>query len=139
VFNTAAGRTKARNVERDPRVSVLVVDRADGYRWVAIRGRPEITTEGADAHIDRMARKYTREGWQARAGEVRLLVRIRPERISAYGLSSASVADARDVDVWARRLTRARPRQRRRIAAVPPSVIRSRETVAIRPRRHTER
>jgi PPOX class probable F420-dependent enzyme len=85
VFNTAAGRTKVRNLERDPRVSVLVVDHADGYRWVAIRGRAEITAEGADAHIDRMARKYTGEGWQARAGQIRLVVRIWPESISAYG------------------------------------------------------
>jgi PPOX class probable F420-dependent enzyme len=85
VFNTAAGRAKPRNLERDPRASVLVVDRVDGYRWVAVRGRAEITTEGADAHIDEMARKYTGEGWQARPGEVRLLVRIRPAHVSAYG------------------------------------------------------
>ena len=85
VFNTAAGRAKPRNLERDPRASVLVVDRGDGYRWLAVRGRAEITTEDADSHIDAMARKYTGEGWQARPGEVRLLVRIRPEHVSAYG------------------------------------------------------
>jgi PPOX class probable F420-dependent enzyme len=85
LFNTAAGRAKPRNLERDPRASVLVVDRVDGYRWLAARGRADITTEGADAHIDRMARKYTGDGWEARPGEVRLLVRIRPEHVSAYG------------------------------------------------------
>jgi PPOX class probable F420-dependent enzyme len=85
VFNTAAGRAKQRNLERDPRASVLVVDRGDGYRWVSVRGRAEITTEGADEHIDAMARKYTGKGWQARPDEVRLLVRIRPEHVSAYG------------------------------------------------------
>ena len=46
LFNTAAGRTKPRNLERDPRVSVLVVG-ADGYRWVAVRGAAEMTTERA--------------------------------------------------------------------------------------------
>jgi PPOX class probable F420-dependent enzyme len=85
VFNTAAGRAKPRNLERDPRAGVLVVDRGDGYRWVAVRGRAEVTTDGADEHIDAMARKYTGAGWEARPGEVRLLVRIRPEHISAYG------------------------------------------------------
>ena len=86
LFNTAAGRAKARNLERDPRVNVLVTDRADGYRWVAILGRAELTTDGADEHIDKLARKYTGEGWEPNAGEQRLLVRVRPERVSAYGL-----------------------------------------------------
>jgi PPOX class probable F420-dependent enzyme len=86
LFNTAAGRAKPRNLERDPRVNVLVTDRTDGYRWVAILGRAELTTDGADEHIDKLARKYTGEGWEPNAGEQRLLVRVRPERVSAYGL-----------------------------------------------------
>jgi PPOX class probable F420-dependent enzyme len=86
LFNTAAGRAKPRNLERDPRVTVLVLDRDDGYRWVAVRGVAELTTEGADEHIDKLARKYTGEGWQAKPGERRLLVRVRPEHVSAYGL-----------------------------------------------------
>ena len=85
VFNTAAGRVKPRNIERDPRVSVLVIDGKDGYRWVAVRGRAELTTDGADEHIDSMARKYSGEGWTARPGEQRLLVRVRVEHVSAYG------------------------------------------------------
>jgi PPOX class probable F420-dependent enzyme len=85
LFNTAAGRVKPRNLERDPRVSVLVADRADPYRWVAVRGLAELTSEGADEHIDKLARKYTGEGWQPKPGERRLLVRARPERVSAYG------------------------------------------------------
>jgi PPOX class probable F420-dependent enzyme len=86
LFNTATGRVKPRNLERDPRVSVLVVDRQDGYRWVAVRGVAELTTEGADEHIDKLARKYTGEGWQPKPGERRLVVRVRPEHVSAYGL-----------------------------------------------------
>ncbi|MGN6429214.1 MAG: PPOX class F420-dependent oxidoreductase [Gaiellaceae bacterium] len=85
VFNTAAGRVKPRNIERDPRVGVLVVDREDGYRWVAVRGRADMTTDGADEHIDKMARKYSGEGWTSRPGEKRLLVRVRVEHVSAYG------------------------------------------------------
>jgi PPOX class probable F420-dependent enzyme len=86
LFNTAVGREKPRNLERDPRVSVLVLDREDGYRWVAARGTAELTTEGADEHIDKLARKYTGEGWQPKPGEQRLVVRFRPEHVSAYGL-----------------------------------------------------
>jgi PPOX class probable F420-dependent enzyme len=86
LFNTAAGRAKPRNLARDPRVSVLVADRADGYRWVAVRGSARMTSDGADDHIDRLARKYTGNGWQRKLGEQRLLVRVRPERVSAYGL-----------------------------------------------------
>jgi PPOX class probable F420-dependent enzyme len=85
LFNTAVGRVKPRNLERDPRVSVLVSDREDGYHWVAVRGMAELTTEGADEHIDKLARKYTGQGWQAKPGEQRLLCSFRPEHVSAYG------------------------------------------------------
>jgi len=85
LFNTAAGRAKPRNLERDRRVSVLVVDREDGYRWVAVRGVAELTAEGADEHIDKLARKYTGVGWQPKPGEQRLLVRVRLQHVNAYG------------------------------------------------------
>ena len=85
LFNTAVGRVKPRNLERDPRVSVLVIDREDGYHWVAVRGTAELTTEGADEHIDKLARKYTGQGWQVKPGEQRLLCSFRPEHVSAYG------------------------------------------------------
>lgn len=86
LFNTASGRVKPRNLARDPRVNVLVVDRADGYRWLAVRGSAWITPDGADDHIDRLARKYTGRPSEPKRGEQRLLVRVRPERVSAYGL-----------------------------------------------------
>ena len=85
LFNTAVGRVKPRNLERDPRVSVLVIDREDGYHWVAVRGTAELTTDGADEHIDKLARKYTGQGWQVKPGEQRLLCSFRPEHVSAYG------------------------------------------------------
>src|SRR5581483_9446820 len=57
-FNTARGRAKPRHLERDPRASLLVVDPQDGYKWVAVSGRAELTEDGADAQIDRLAKKY---------------------------------------------------------------------------------
>ena len=60
LINTAQGRLKTRNIERDPRVAVAVYDPANAYeRVVNVRGRVvEIATEGADAHIDSLAKKY---------------------------------------------------------------------------------
>jgi PPOX class probable F420-dependent enzyme len=87
-FNTAAGRAKPRHLERDPRLSLLVVDPQDQYRWVSISGVAEVTTEGADDQIDRLAEKYLGEDeypWR-KPGETRLSVRIRPEHVESYGL-----------------------------------------------------
>jgi PPOX class probable F420-dependent enzyme len=85
VFNTAAGRAKPRNLERDPRCTVLVYAAEDPYRWIAVRGHAALTSEGADEHIDRMARKYTGSGWTHRPHEQRLIVRVRPEHVTGYG------------------------------------------------------
>ncbi len=85
LFNTALGRRKTLNLERDPRVSVLVIDKDNPYRWVSVRGRAEITTDGADDHIDRLAKKYLgQETYPFRQeGQIRVTVRVVPEhRIS---------------------------------------------------------
>jgi PPOX class probable F420-dependent enzyme len=59
LFNTAEGRVKARNLHRDPRVAVSVIDPEDSYNVVALRGTVvDITADGADAHIDSLAQKY---------------------------------------------------------------------------------
>jgi PPOX class probable F420-dependent enzyme len=84
VFNTAEGRLKARNVHANANVAVSVVDPADPYRVIALRGTvSEITTEGADEHIDFLARKYLGIDYPNRQeGEQRIKVRIRPARIA---------------------------------------------------------
>jgi PPOX class probable F420-dependent enzyme len=58
-FNTARGRVKTNNLERDSSVAVLVIDEQDPYRWVSIRGTAELIDDGADEHIDGLATKYT--------------------------------------------------------------------------------
>ncbi|HKI91990.1 MAG TPA: PPOX class F420-dependent oxidoreductase [Gaiellaceae bacterium] len=82
-FNTAYGRAKPANLEHDPRVSLTVVDPQDAYRWVAVDGPAELTTEGADDQIDRLAKKYLgKDSYPFRQeGERRVTVRIRPEHI----------------------------------------------------------
>src|SRR5437773_3531292 len=57
-FNTARGRAKDRHLQKDPRVSLLVVDPENQYRWVSVSGRAQLTEEGADAQIDKLAKKY---------------------------------------------------------------------------------
>lgn len=60
-FNTATGRVKERNMRRDPRIAIAVVDRDDDYGRVVVRGRVVEMIEGeeADRQIDRLSKKYT--------------------------------------------------------------------------------
>ena len=59
LVNTAEGRTKPRNVRRDPRVAISIHDQENPYKSAYIRGRVvEVTQEGAEAHIDKLAKKY---------------------------------------------------------------------------------
>lgn len=88
VFNTAEGRVKTDNLRRDGRVALAVFRPEAMYEQAMVRGTVvEMTTEGADAHIDAMAMKYMgKESYPFRApGEVRVLVRIAPERVSYMG------------------------------------------------------
>jgi PPOX class probable F420-dependent enzyme len=89
-FNTARGRAKARYLERDPRASLLVVDPNDAYRWVAVSGRVELTEEGADAQIDKLAKKYLgKEEYPWRSPtEQRLTVWIKPELVDSTGFDT---------------------------------------------------
>ena len=56
--NSAVGRRWPTNLERDPRITVTVYDQANPYEYVEIRGTATGTTDGADDHIDRLAKKY---------------------------------------------------------------------------------
>ncbi len=58
VFNTAKGRAKDANLVANPHVAVSVVDPDDPYNVVVVRGTVEPIEEGADEHIDRLAKKY---------------------------------------------------------------------------------
>jgi PPOX class probable F420-dependent enzyme len=86
-FNTATGRAKPKHLEKDPRASILVVDPSDTYKWVAVDGPAELTTDGADAQIDKLAKKYLGKDeypWR-NPEEQRLKVRITPEHITSSG------------------------------------------------------
>jgi PPOX class probable F420-dependent enzyme len=84
VLNSAEGRAWPRNLERDPRVTLTVQNLENPYEYVEIRGRvTERTTEGADAHIDSMARKYLGQDEYPyrQPGEQRIIIRVEPEHV----------------------------------------------------------
>jgi PPOX class probable F420-dependent enzyme len=87
-FNTAVGRAKERHLRENPSVSLTVVDPSDPYRWVSVTGEAELTTDGADAQINRLAKKYLgKDEYPFRQpDEQRVKVRIRPARVEATGL-----------------------------------------------------
>jgi PPOX class probable F420-dependent enzyme len=88
LFNTAVGRAKERYLRKDPRVSLIVVDPEDAYKWISISGEAELTTEGAEAEIDKLAKKYLGRDeypWR-KPEEQRVNVVIHPRRIEATGL-----------------------------------------------------
>ena len=88
VFNSAKGRQKDRNVRRDPRVAMAIVDPENPYRYLEIRGRVvDITEQGADAHIDKLAKKYlgVDKYPYRQASETRVIYKIQPEHTTTMG------------------------------------------------------
>ena len=89
-FNTARGRAKPEHLEHDPRASLIVVDPNDSYKWVAVSGHAEMTEEGADAQIDKLAKKYigADEYPYRKPTETRVKVLIEPEKVDTSGFDS---------------------------------------------------
>lgn len=56
--NSSLGRRWPTNLERDPRITVLVYDESNPFEYVEMRGTVTANTEVADGHIDRLAKKY---------------------------------------------------------------------------------
>ncbi|MGH2831302.1 MAG: PPOX class F420-dependent oxidoreductase [Solirubrobacteraceae bacterium] len=88
VLNTAEGRAWPRNLQRDPRVTLTVQNMENPYEYVTIRGQvAQRTHEGADAHIDALAKKYMdKDTYPYRQpGEVRVMISVQPEFVHHYG------------------------------------------------------
>ena len=84
--NTARGRTKERNMAARPRVALAIVDPADPYRYIQIRGTVvELRERGALEHIRRLNRKYKgTDDFPVPAGQVRVMALIRPEHVTVH-------------------------------------------------------
>jgi len=88
LVNSARGRRKDKNIARNSAVALSIQDPDNPYRYLEVRGRvAEITEEGADEHIDKMAKKYMgKDKYPFRQpGEVRVLYKIEPQRTSQMG------------------------------------------------------
>ena len=84
LVNTAEGRIKQKNISRDPRVSISMVDDENPYSMVTIKGRViEQTTNGADEHIDKLARKYlSTDRYPGHSTQIkRIILKIKPEKV----------------------------------------------------------
>lgn len=89
LVNTAEGRAKYRNIRRDPRVALDVISQANPYAFAIIRGRVvEITSEGAEEHIDSLAKQYMGlDRYPLRGpGERRVILKIEPQSVTALAV-----------------------------------------------------
>lgn len=88
LVNSAKGRQKDRNMRERPRVSLALIDPDNAYRYLEVRGRVvEVTEDGAEAHIDKMAKKYLgADSYPFRQpGEQRVIYKISPEHVNTMG------------------------------------------------------
>jgi PPOX class probable F420-dependent enzyme len=88
IVNSARGRQKDKNMAKNSRVALSILDPDNPYRYLEIRGTVEaITEDGADAHIDKMAKKYMGKDTYPyrRPDEVRVLFKILPTKTSQMG------------------------------------------------------
>jgi PPOX class probable F420-dependent enzyme len=86
--NTARGRVKDRNMTKNAKVAISIIDPDNPYAHIAIRGKiVQITEDGADAHIDALTQKYMGQPKYPfrRPGEVRVIYEIEPVSVSAMG------------------------------------------------------
>ena len=83
LINTIQGSQKQKNVSRDPRVALTVSDPKDAFNVAIIRGRVrEVTLDGAEEHIDRMAKKYLgQDKYQRRWPQKRILIKVEADRV----------------------------------------------------------
>ena len=90
LINTTLERAKGRNLLRDSRATVLVVDPQNDGRWIEIRGDVELQRAGAEEHLDRLTQRYTQHAHyygnvyplEQRGHETRVIARIHPRRIN---------------------------------------------------------
>ena len=86
--NSAKGRVKDKNMRRNKQVALSIQDPDNAYRHLDVQGEvTEITEQGADAHIDKLAKKYLGADKYpyAKPGEVRVIYRVQPDKVSSNG------------------------------------------------------
>jgi PPOX class probable F420-dependent enzyme len=86
LLSTIQGRKKETNWLKDPRTSVLILDREDPYRYVEVRGTVSMTTEGGPELIEPLSQAYTGQTYTGDEGtdHIRVVVRVTPSRVVTY-------------------------------------------------------
>ncbi|WP_149823678.1 PPOX class F420-dependent oxidoreductase [Streptomyces tailanensis] len=84
-FSTVEGRVKHRNLLRDPRASVLIIDRDNPYVYAVVRGPVTMTRDGGRELIDELSHKYEGKPWQETATIPRVVMTVSAERVTEYG------------------------------------------------------
>lgn len=88
LFNTEIHRAKFKDVERDPRVTVTVINVENPYQYVEARGRvvEMVTGPAARSHIDDLAQRYMGQDYPVEIQSERVLVKVAPDKIHKNGL-----------------------------------------------------
>jgi PPOX class probable F420-dependent enzyme len=83
LLSTVQGRKKETNWLKDPRTSVLILDRENAYHYVEVRGTVSMTTEGGPELIERLSQVYMKAPYTGDEGtdNVRVVVRVTPTRV----------------------------------------------------------
>ena len=90
-FNTARGRQKDKNLQDNPKVTLVIVDPTNGFHWLEVRGTAEVTEEGGREHIEALSQKYTGQKYyygfntySTPESETRLVVTINASKLKLY-------------------------------------------------------
>jgi PPOX class probable F420-dependent enzyme len=88
IINTAQGRQKDKNMQRDKRVALSIIDPDNAYRYLEVRGHITLrTTKDAEKHIDALAKKYLDQDkypWR-QPGQSRVIFKIQPDHVNTMG------------------------------------------------------
>jgi PPOX class probable F420-dependent enzyme len=86
LMSTLVGRKKERNLRRDPRVSLVLVNPENSYEYVEVRGTAELEADPQGDLIEQLSQKYTGGAYTNDGpGDERVIVRVRPERVTGMG------------------------------------------------------
>jgi PPOX class probable F420-dependent enzyme len=85
LINTNEGRVKDKNMKARPKVAMTIQDPDKTYRYLGVRGEVvSYTTEGADEHIKELSLRYDNEPWKYRAGQKRIIFKIKPTHFDLH-------------------------------------------------------
>lgn len=84
LFGTSDKTAKFRNLSSNPRIAVAIVAPENPYQYIQVRGRVEITKEGAAEHLHALSRKYTGQDFNIPEGQVRVLYKLKPEQVTLW-------------------------------------------------------